>query len=81
MIYEDIHSEFYLFVVTEQIFTEHGNYKKKVSELAHNPFQRSNSTPFEITDKFAVMISMAHFMLHALLTLLSVFPWYQVMET
>src|SRR5260370_10730771 len=38
MIYEDIHSEFYLFAVTEQIFTEHGEYKK-VSELAHNAFQ------------------------------------------
>src|SRR5260370_21997530 len=39
MIYEDICSEFYLFAVTEQIFTEHGDYKKKVSELAHNAFQ------------------------------------------
>src|SRR5260370_32689713 len=72
MIYEDIHSEFYLFAVTEQIFAEHGNYKK-VLELVHNAFQQLNSTPFKITDKFAVMVSMAHFMLHALLTPLSVF--------
>ena len=81
MIYEDICSEFYLFAVTEQIFAEHGDYKKKVLELAHNAFQQSNSTPFEITDKFAVTVSMAHFMPYALLTPLSVFPWYQVMET
>src|SRR6266478_6009927 len=39
MIYEDICSEFYLFAVTEQIFAEHGDYKKKVLELAHNAFQ------------------------------------------
>src|SRR5260370_32996937 len=67
MIYEDIHSEFYLFAVTDKIFPEHGNYKKKMSELVHNAFQQSNSTPFKITDKFAVTVSMAHFMLHALL--------------
>src|SRR5260370_15153627 len=67
MIYEDICSEFYLFAVTEQIFAEHGDYKKKVSELVHNAFQQMKSTPFKITDKFAVTVSMAHFMLHALL--------------
>src|SRR5260370_26316452 len=59
MIYEDICSEFYLFVLTEQIFTEHVNYKKKVSELVHNAFQQSNNTPFQITNKFAAMVSMA----------------------
>jgi len=74
MIYEDIHSEFYLFAVTEQIFAEHGDYKKKVLELVHNAFQQLDSTPFEITNKFAVTVSMAHFMPYALLTPLSVFP-------
>ncbi len=39
MIFEDICSDFYLLAVTEQIFAEHGNYKKKVLELAHNAFQ------------------------------------------
>src|SRR5260370_26221023 len=72
MIYEDICSEFYLFALTEHIFTEHGDYKK-LSELAHNGFQQLNTPPFEITDKFAVTVSMAHFMPHALLTPLSVF--------
>src|SRR6266446_10973015 len=30
MIFEEIHSEFYLLAVTEQIFIESGDYKKKI---------------------------------------------------
>src|SRR5258707_4180703 len=70
MIFEEIHSEFYLPVVTEQIFIESGDYKKKILQLAHHAFQQLNCDPFEIS---AAMICMALFMLHTLLTLLSQF--------
>ncbi len=60
-------------VVTEQIFIESGDYKKKISLLVHHAFQQLNCDPFEISDKFAVMVCMAPFMLHALLTPLSQF--------
>src|SRR5258708_3626124 len=39
MIFEEIHSEFYLLVVTEHIFIESGDYKKKISPLVHHAFQ------------------------------------------
>src|SRR5258705_4081553 len=51
MIFEEIHSEFYLLAVTEQIFIEGGDYKKKILQLAH-------CDPFEISNKFAVMVCM-----------------------
>src|SRR5258707_14978710 len=73
MIFEEIHSEFYLLVVTEHIFIESGDYKKKISQLVHHAFQRLNCEPFEISDKFAVTVCMAIFMLHTPLTLLSQF--------
>src|SRR5258707_13307197 len=38
MIFEEIHSEFYLLAVTEQIFIESGDYKKKISQLVHHAF-------------------------------------------
>src|SRR5258707_9577881 len=38
MIFEEIHSEFYLLAVTEQIFIESGDYKKKILQLAHHAF-------------------------------------------
>src|SRR6266481_8656898 len=56
MIFEEIHSEFYLLAVTEQIFIESGYYKKKISQLAHHAFQRLNCDPFEISNKFAAMV-------------------------
>src|SRR6266436_4706180 len=61
MIFEEICSEFYLLVVTEQIFIESGDYKKTISQLAHHAFQRLNCNPFEISDKFAVMVCMVLF--------------------
>src|SRR5258707_7156237 len=73
MIFEEIHSEFYLLAVTEHIFIESGDYKKKISQLVHHAFQRLNCKPFEISDKFAAMVCMVLFMLHTLLTLLSQF--------
>src|SRR5258705_4442554 len=73
MIFEEIHSEFYLLVVTEQIFIESGDYKKKILQLAHHAFQQLSCNPFEISDKFAAMVCMALFMLHTLLTPLSQF--------
>src|SRR5258708_8372960 len=73
MIFEEIHSEFYLLVVTEHIFIESGNYKKKILQLAHHAFQRLNCKPFEISNKFAVTVCMVLFMLHTLLTPLSQF--------
>src|SRR5258708_6536037 len=73
MIFEEICSEFYLLVVTEHIFIESGEYKKKIWQLAHHAFQRLNCKPFEISNKFAVMVCMALFMLHTLLTPLSQF--------
>src|SRR6266481_2806554 len=73
MIFEEIHSEFYLLVVTEHIFIESGDYKKKILQLAHHAFQQLNCKPFEISNKFAVMVCMALFMLHTLLTPLSEF--------
>src|SRR5260370_26998550 len=73
MIFEEIHSEFYLLVVTEHIFIESGDYKNKISHLAHHAFQQLNCKPFEISDKFAQTVCMALFMLHTLLTLLSRF--------
>src|SRR5258708_23659634 len=39
MIFEEIHSEFYLLVVTEHIFIESGDYKKKILQLVHHAFQ------------------------------------------
>src|SRR5258707_14923149 len=72
-IFEEIHSEFYLLAVTEHIFIESGDYKKKISQLAHHAFQQLNCEPFEISDKFAVTVCMALFMLHTLLTPLSQF--------
>src|SRR5260221_11487 len=38
MIFEEIHSEFYLLAVTEQIFMESGDYKKKILQLVHHAF-------------------------------------------
>src|SRR5260370_6007697 len=73
MIFEEIHSEFYLLAVTEHIFIESGDYKKKISQLVHHAFQRLNCKPFEISNKFAVTVCMVLFMLHTLLTLLSQF--------
>src|SRR5260221_14518993 len=73
MIFEEIHSEFYLLVVTEHIFIESGDYKKKISQLAHHAFQQLNCEPFEISNKFAAMVCMVLFMLHSLLTPLSQF--------
>src|SRR5258708_7065823 len=73
MIFEEIRSEFYLLAVTEHIFIESGDYKKKISQLAHHAFQQLNCKPFEISNKFAAMVCMALFMLHTLLTLLSQF--------
>src|SRR5260370_26706277 len=73
MIFEEICSEFYLLAVTEHIFIESGDYKKKISQLAHHAFQRLNCEPFKISNKFAAMVCMALFMLHTLLTLLSQF--------
>src|SRR5260221_2272958 len=73
MIFEEIHSEFYLLVVTEHIFIESGDYKKKISQPAHHAFQRLNCEPFEISNKFAAMVCMVLFMLHTLLTPLSQF--------
>src|SRR5260221_7194405 len=73
MIFEEIHSEFYLLAVTEQIFIESGDYKKKISQLAHHAFWQLNCNPFKISDKFATMVCMVPFMLHALLTPLSQF--------
>src|SRR5260221_5193827 len=73
MIFEEILSEFYLLAVTEHIFIESGDYKKKILQLAHHAFQRLNCKPFEISNKFAVMVCMVLFMLHTLLTLLSQF--------
>src|SRR5260221_11598301 len=73
MIFEEIHSEFYLLVVTEHIFIGSGDYKKKISQLVHHAFQRLNCKPFEISNKFAVTVCMVLFMLHTLLTLLSQF--------
>src|SRR5258708_2318012 len=73
MIFEEICSEVYLLAVTEQIFIESGDYKKKISHLAHHAFQQLNCNPFKISDKFAVTVCMALFMLHALLTPLSQF--------
>src|SRR5260221_5980411 len=73
MIFEEIHSEFYLLVVTEQIFIESGDYKKKILQLVHHAFWRLSCDPFKISNKFAVMVCMVLFMLHTLLTLLSQF--------
>ncbi len=73
MIFEEICSEFYLLAVTEQIFIESGDYKKKILQLVHHAFLQLNCDPFEISNKFAVMVCMALFMLHTLLTLLSQF--------
>src|SRR5258705_10196858 len=73
MIFEEICSEFYLLAVTEQIFIESGDYKKKILQLVHHAFWQLSCNPFEISDKFAVMVCMALFMLHTLLTLLSQF--------
>src|SRR5258707_2126886 len=73
MIFEEICSEFYLLAVTEHIFIESGDYKKKISQLAHHAFQQLNCEPFKISNKFAAMVCMALFMLHTLLTLLSQF--------
>src|SRR5258708_6448901 len=73
MIFEEICSEFYLLAVTEHIFIESGDYKKKISQLVHHAFQQLNCEPFEISNKFAVMVCMALFMLHTLLTPLSQF--------
>src|SRR5258707_15158775 len=73
MIFEEIHSEFYLLVVTEQIFIESGDYKKKISQLAHHAFWQLSCDPFKISNKFAVMVCMVLLMLHTLLTLLSQF--------
>ncbi len=73
MIFEEIHSEFYLLAVTEHIFIESGDYKKKILQLAHHAFQWLNCEPFKISNKFAVTVCMALFMLHTLLTLLSQF--------
>src|SRR6266436_3738471 len=73
MIFEEIRSEFYLLVVTEHIFIESGDYKKKISQLAHHAFQRLNCEPFEISNKFAVTVCVVLFMLHTLLTPLSQF--------
>src|SRR5258705_6935095 len=73
MIFEEICSKFYLLAVTEHIFIESGDYKKKISQLVHHAFQQLNCKPFEISDKFAVMVCMALFMLHTLLTPLSQF--------
>src|SRR5258708_15136934 len=73
MIFEEICSKFYLLAVTEHIFIESGDYKKKISQLAHHAFQQLNCKPFEISDKFAVTVCMALFMLHTLLTPLSQF--------
>ncbi len=73
MIFEEIRSEFYLLAVTEHIFIESGDYKKKISQLVHHAFQQLNCEPFEISDKFAVMVCMVLFMLHTLLTPLSQF--------
>src|SRR5258708_13945065 len=50
MIFEEICSEFYLLAVTEQIFIESGDYKKKISHLAHHAFQPLNCNPFKISD-------------------------------
>src|SRR5258708_19210392 len=47
MIFEEICSEFYLLVVTENIFLDSDAYKKKISQLIHHPFHPSNSHPFE----------------------------------
>ncbi len=73
MIFEEIHSEFYLLAVTELIFIESGDDKRKISELVQHSFQQLDCIPFKISDKFAVTVCMALFMLHALLTLLSQF--------
>src|SRR5260370_42513479 len=73
MIFEEIHAEFYLLVVTEHIFIESGDYKKKILQLVHHAFQQLNCEPFEISNKFAVTVCMALFMLHTLLTLLEQF--------
>src|SRR5258708_1444905 len=73
MIFEEICSEFYLLAVTEHIFIESGDYKKKISQLVHHAFQQLNCKPFEISNKFAVTVCMALFMLHTLLTPLSQF--------
>src|SRR5258708_2546700 len=71
MIFEEICSEFYLLVVTEQIFIESGDYKKKILQLVHHTFWRLSFNPFKISNKFAVMVCMVLFMLHTLLTPLS----------
>src|SRR6266478_7762838 len=73
MIFEEICSEFYLLAVTEQIFIESGDYKKKISQLAHHAFWQLSCDPFKISNKFAVMVCMVLFMLHTLLTPLSQF--------
>src|SRR6266436_6158622 len=56
MIFEEIHSEFYLLVATEQIFIESGDYKKKILQLVHHAFQRLDCEPFKISDKFAATV-------------------------
>src|SRR5258708_14099447 len=73
MIFEEICSEFYLLAVTEHIFIESVDYKKKISQLPHNEFQQLNCEPFEISKQFYVMLCMALFMLHTLLPPLSQF--------
>src|SRR5258705_7598180 len=73
MIFEEIHSEFYLLAVTELIFIESGDDKRKISELVQHSFQQLDCIPFKISYKVAVTVCMALFMLHALLTLLSQF--------
>src|SRR5258708_9532477 len=69
MIFEEIHSEFYLLVVTEHIFIESCDYKKKISQLVHHAFQQLNCNPFEISNKFPAMAWLTLFMLDTLLRL------------
>src|SRR5258707_14184058 len=76
MIFEEIHSELYLLAVTEHIFIESGDYKKKISQLAHHAFQRLNCKPFEISDKFAATVCMALVLLNTLLPPISQFACY-----
>src|SRR5258708_20077946 len=52
MIFEEICSEFYLLVVTEQISIESGDYKKKILQLAHHAFLQLNCNPFKFLTIF-----------------------------
>ncbi len=61
-VFEEIHVDFYLLAITENLFIENSMcFKPVIRQLAHESFTRLCVTPFNISDNFIATVSYCYF--------------------